>query len=169
MIEAAAAGAGRSDHQTIESDSSVFVGIEAVADELSQETAALRIAVPNHTLCTCSAVTQRRRTWTMFHIRSKITHGRKPKTRDWGPVCVIDRFVQSSFQYAAKPYGASIGSEIPNAPREHLRFLIDPGPKRHFRVHLARNGTVGETERDRSHARRGQDVALANDAFDIHD
>jgi hypothetical protein len=50
MVEAAAARAGRRDHQRVECRPAALVAVEAVADEFAQEAAALRVTVADDPL-----------------------------------------------------------------------------------------------------------------------
>ena len=93
MIEAAAAGAGRRDHQPVERGTAALVGVEPVANELAKEAAALRIAVADHPLQRRRHLAQRRALRPVFQIRREVTDGGQAKTSDRRALRPVDGLV----------------------------------------------------------------------------
>ena len=80
MIEAAAAGARRRDHQAIECRTAALVLIEAVAHELAEEASALRVAEADDATHQRRVLAQRRRAASELEIGREIAHGRETES-----------------------------------------------------------------------------------------
>jgi hypothetical protein len=82
MIEAAAAGTRRGDHQAIERRSSALIRVEAVPDEFAEEAAALRIPIADHAPQRSRRFAQRRPVGSELQIRREVANGGEPEPSD---------------------------------------------------------------------------------------
>ncbi len=100
MIEAAAAGAGRGDHQAVERLPAPLVLVESVADELPQESGALRIPESDHALGERGSREKRAVGTAIFQVRREVAHGGQSESRDRRAVCLVHHLVQSDIEPA---------------------------------------------------------------------
>ena len=147
MVEAAAAGARRRDHQRIERGPAALVGVEAVANELAQEASALRVAVADDPLERGRRFAKRGIGCAVPEIRGEVANRRQAETGDWRSFGPIDEFVDADAGRCAQARRAAVVGELPRVARHEPWDGIHPRAKRERRVLLARiRRAILETE-----------------------
>src|ERR1700680_1924591 len=125
MIETAASGPGRRDHQTVENAAAPLVPIEPVTHELAQEPAALRVPIPNYPAERTGVLAQRFYLAAVFQIRSEIADGRQPEPGNRGIFGLVNRFVQACLKAPVERHRAAVSAEAPLLPIDNSHRFVD--------------------------------------------
>src|SRR5262245_4817777 len=98
MIETAAACPGGGNHEAIEYNPIAFVAVEAIANEFTEESSALRITVSEDVLQRAGIFPQCRAAWTISEIRSEIANRRQSEPGDGRPFGLVNDFVNTGLE-----------------------------------------------------------------------
>ncbi len=165
MIEAAAAGTRRRDHQTVERLTPTLIRIEAVADEFAQESGALRVAVADDPLQRGWRLAQGGALATKLQVRREIANRGETETSDRRSTRAVHRFVHASAASRPQADRAAISGQLPFVRRNRLRCLVHARAKREPGTGpLGFGNAIGERDLDSAGVAQ-LDVGIAHQAF----
>src|SRR5262249_47660483 len=165
----AAARTGRRDHERVERGAAALVGIEAVSNELAQESATLGVAIPDGPPQRARRLAQLRMVRAVLQVRREIANRCQSKTGDRRSFRLIYDFIDADTGVCRKTSRASVVDKLPAIAWDRHGHRIHARAKCQGCLALARvDRAVSESDLDPSSAVR-LDVRLTYEPLDGRD